>query len=635
MYDLTINILNIVSKIQAEIINCTFYNNSVSNNGGAVYISNFQGIVTILNSNFNNNKGSNGGAIWIDNTITSINSCIFNNNRAIYGGGGIFWNYANNNSLLVTIDDDILSYHNNHALYGQNYATNGILLRPERSIRNVSSGVVVTPPFKIHLEDYYGQTVHGVEEVTVSLIFATVVGNKFSISGSTIEVISNGSAIFASLVPNGLPGDTVILYFNYSTNTVESVGVTMTFQPCQAGFISENIGNNAAICFNCTIGTFSLSTSDTECTICPSNAYCPGSNILNVDSGYWRQSDNSAIILECPVSNACLGGDKIINQCATGHIGPLCDVCEDGYYRDSQGLCLQCTERIKSLSIFVSFFILILIIITIHKQLQLLIQYIANQFKAADSIKFRSFRVKFKILIAFYQISSQIGPSTSVIYGIEYNKYLNGLDFLNFNIFTINGIGCLFRPSFYNSLIIITVIPFIILVLLGLILLLRVKYSKRMNERNPYYTNNRATKDWISIALYISFISLSPVSIKIFELFACQVFPDGSSYLVTDYSVSCQTPVYNNMIIYGSIMLIIYPIGIPLSYGVLLLYYRKKINPHWTLVIEGTEKKVVSEKILEAGQIKIRKSYKDIGKISFLFDSYTPKRWLVILFVSY
>ena len=56
-------------------------------------------------------------------------------------------------------------------------------------------------------------------------------------------------------------------------------------------------------------------------------------------SGYWRIAALSQIIYQCPMEHGCKGGlnfsDNGESYCEDGYLGPLCSICEPGFYRDS------------------------------------------------------------------------------------------------------------------------------------------------------------------------------------------------------------------------------------------------------------------------------------------------------------
>ena len=95
-----------------SINNCTFNNNRVISNGGAIYNV---GILTINNSNFNNSYADygNGGAIYNPGTLTIYNSN-FNNNLADEGYGGAIYNYG----YYAILNLNNCNFYNNSASEG-------------------------------------------------------------------------------------------------------------------------------------------------------------------------------------------------------------------------------------------------------------------------------------------------------------------------------------------------------------------------------------------------------------------------------------------------------------------------------------------------------------------------------------
>ena len=71
---------------------------------------------------------------------------------------------------------------------------------------------------------------------------------------------------------------------------------------------------------------------------------------LRLMQGYWRTNEKSTDIRECPVKEACIGGNEINQYCRVGHEGPYCNLCEDGYSKDVYGLCRECETFDKNYS---------------------------------------------------------------------------------------------------------------------------------------------------------------------------------------------------------------------------------------------------------------------------------------------
>jgi hypothetical protein len=125
--------------------------------------------------------------------------------------------------------------------------------------------------------------------------------------------------------------------------------VTMVFRECRDG---EVLVNNQ--CEECPSGSYSLHYDPmATCISCPPNTDDCSGNSISVSSGYWRLSPYSTVMLECPMPDACVGGDgsngdstgsgsrrflessSFDSLCAAGYTGPLCAVCSHGYYLDT------------------------------------------------------------------------------------------------------------------------------------------------------------------------------------------------------------------------------------------------------------------------------------------------------------
>ena len=72
---------------------------------------------------------------------------------------------------------------------------------------------------------------------------------------------------------------------------------------------------------------------------------------LIIEPGFWRTEPRSVDVRECPVSDACIGGNETEAYCRDGHNGPYCNLCEEGYAKDPFLLCQSCDESGESVAI--------------------------------------------------------------------------------------------------------------------------------------------------------------------------------------------------------------------------------------------------------------------------------------------
>ena len=123
-------------------------------------------------------------------------------------------------------------------------------------------------------------------------------------------------------------------------------------------------------------------------------------------------------------------------------------------------------------------------------------------------------------------------------------------------------------------MIIATLLPIVLVAVVFLhYLLLSVFYPAKSVEarikRSQRYTH---------MFLLITYIVVIGSSTKAILYFKCEafVFPDGSSarYLAADMSIDCDGDEWNRHAFYAAAMILIYPVGIPLLYFVMVRRHR-------------------------------------------------------------
>jgi hypothetical protein len=214
----------------------------------------------------------------------------------------------------------------------------------------------------------------------------------------------------------------------------------------------------------------------------------------------------------------------------------------------------------------------------------------------------------------------------NIIFPSIYMSFLNILFLFNLNLRVFH-LDCIYRQNFYDELVQATLAPFFLFTFIWIVLTIRLLIAYRVNAANPSYDMQKYRRGSIFAALIISFVLFSPISILIFQTFACDTFDDGSSYLIADYSISCNTDEHKFYTVYASVMVLVYPIGVPSVYLWLLRVEKDKVNPRTELVVRDDERHLVSESVIQQEKIKLRDSYQEIKYISFLYETYQPRRW--------
>eukprot|EP00953_Heterococcus_sp_UTEX-ZZ885_P030846 16257-Heterococcus_DN1.PRE.3 len=182
----------------------------------------------------------------------------------------------------------------------------------------------------------------------------------------------------------------------------------------------------------------------------------------------------------------------------------------------------------------------------------------------------------YKVAITSTQILGAMQSVFSIQFPPLMAKALDIGNFVNLSFMSALSIGCVGSFNFYSELLFKTITPLIIAaVLLGAYV--AVKHIPKLTS-TP--TTRATVLDRITGAfLVLTYTVLPGVSTSIFQAFSCEQFDDGSAWLRIDYSISCDASRYSGVVAYAATMMVIYPIGIPVMYFVILWRNRDMLNP--------------------------------------------------------
>ena len=128
-----------------------------------------------------------------------------------------------------------------------------------------------------------------------------------------------------------------------------------------------------------------------------------------------------------------------------------------------------------------------------------------------------------------------------------------------------------------------------------------------------------------SLLLLLSFLVLPATSMKIFRVLTpCfELKTNGVHLHYADLSIDCDSARFLNAKTTAFLMIVIYPVGIPLLYACVLFCFRRLINP------SGCD---------ELMAMRVRQELKDrnprLRAIDFLFSCYRPGAWWFEVFES-
>ena len=193
-----------------------------------------------------------------------------------------------------------------------------------------------------------------------------------------------------------------------------------------------------------------------------------------------------------------------------------------------------------------------------------------------------------------------------IVFPVLFSEFLGAFDFVNINPFQVIAFNCLGTYNFYHTLLGMTLTP---LAVCGLLMGWHL-YKKKMvtakkqseeeataeeeagAEETKETEEAEETKETEKAAaakeaqgllawtILILFFTMPPVSSVIFYVFKCRYFEDSDEwYLVVDYSIQCEGEERAAWLLFALIMVLIYPVGITVSFGALLYSERHKVNP--------------------------------------------------------
>ena len=163
----------------------------------------------------------------------------------------------------------------------------------------------------------------------------------------------------------------------------------------------------------------------------------------------------------------------------------------------------------------------------------------------------------------------QFSSVAGTVYPRAYERFLAIVNFANLDLASILSVGCIFRANFYFRLFISTLGPLAVSVVLACTYTVATLRSRG--------NRGRAAVIWkrhTSIALLVAFLVYPQVSSTAFSMFVCDDLDDGHSYLRADYSIRCDTDYHRRLQMFAAFMVLVYPVGIPLVLGNILVANR-------------------------------------------------------------
>ena len=259
---------------------------------------------------------------------------------------------------------------------------------------------------------------------------------------------------------------------------------------------------------------------------------------------------------KCQVEESCKGG--LDSQCENGYEGPLCGVCSSGYYKQ-QHTCTLCPSKnwmAGQLSI-IGAILLIIVALLVWKTKRNVEKY---RGRSLIDMLFS----KLKIVIGFYQVTNGLLGAFSFIKwpgSLEVIAQYSGI--LQMNLLQIVPVHCLFpgwHVDAFGDLCLIMSMNIAVIGVSGVVYGVRKLSILRNQTLDDEEKSNQIsqTKELIYrnlfFFMYVTYLSTCSKTSSLLP-FACRKLcrdekeESCDEYLKADYSIQCQGPKYNHMLI--------------------------------------------------------------------------------------
>ncbi|KAL4459678.1 hypothetical protein ABPG73_002212 [Tetrahymena malaccensis] len=357
------------TQISLEDLNIT---QSMSYQGGGLYINsdaqNKSQLSSLTRISFNQNYAIIGGGYFIQGMKVYEEDCTFNQNTVKYYGSQGF-QYP---TFIQLVESDNLKqynyqYNNDKQYLHLSNITSGMQL-PKLTFKVLDNKYEVV---KFCIDQYfYSNSDYNQLNIQVDNIFHKSKMDYYYIQGQD-QVDQNCTDFTFSFdqlqyiaIPNApaqLNVNHYIVNLNYSifTNLTSNFTIFLDVVDCQMGQIKLSTIGKYQICQACSSNTYTFDF--TKCYNCPDGANCPGGSQMIIQSGYWRESQYSSIVVSCDNNyNNCIGGSAGNQLCLQGHIGPLCEECDlfgvlngNSYTRTGVYDCSPCNNQVTNIIVVI------------------------------------------------------------------------------------------------------------------------------------------------------------------------------------------------------------------------------------------------------------------------------------------
>ncbi|KOO34597.1 mastigoneme-like protein [Chrysochromulina tobinii] len=397
---------------------------------------------------------------------------------------------------------------------------------------------------------------------------------------------------------------------------------------------SSRVAPDAFKCVTCVSLHENVNAKMTNCT-------APGVTLdtIPVMPGHWRQNPRALYVRMCDLEEACLGAELAGDaSCAYGHTGPLCDLCKKDppYFGGRGSPCQSCSDAGDPMETITSYIIggvVVLLVLVLAAAIckrrvakvpavpkkedetgvdkyqgakhlaqkavtegvvKGMIQGAAGTVTMTEASKLArlaaasassvvdSIGVKIRILISLSQVVSQLDMIFDITYPAVYTATLEGLKNINIQV-NLLPFGCVFPllDNFFFDFVLKTATPLVLVLLLYVMSkVLRARFGGAEGAQRGFgaYLADACSDLWF----FIIFLVYPSCSSMTFMFFMRETYDGPGEVYVdlmrADRSIDREGELYQGFNLYAVVMLILYPIGVPLFYGLMFHLERHQLQ---------------------------------------------------------
>jgi Leucine-rich repeat (LRR) protein len=331
-----------------------------------------------------------------------------------------------------------------------------------------------------------------------------------------------------------------------------------------------------------------------KCKTCPACATCAG-GVVTLHAGWRLNASNPSrlkeliaagrngrlqIALRCPGLAANLSACPVLRltqtettanlKCKTHHTGHLCAVCEKQFsLRESDNNCVPCnaSDRVKShFGISAGWFSLLMMTAVV-----LLIGslYKLKSYSRVQKVK-EELQTPCKILLGLMQVLALLKDVLNLVFPPNPRHVMSYAELVTVDVRSLVMFDCM-GWTWYEKWWFLTLgVPCIAATIVA------ARYSMQR-----YTGCATARQNGINRLFFVVMLLYPQVSERIFSVLRCRRLGNSLTVLEVDYSVSCDNLHYKRLRLFAQLLVLIWPIGIPLGLSVLLFRQWRTSQSQW------------------------------------------------------